>query len=45
MSDDGDMKDDVKKPEGELGAKIQGFFDAEKDTSAYKHSEDVNIRY
>lgn len=32
------MKDDVKSPEGEIGAKIEKLFrDEEKDTSAYHH--------
>lgn len=39
MSEDGTMKDDVKNPEGEIGAKIEKLFkDEEKDTSAYHHS-------
>jgi translation initiation factor 5A len=38
MSEDGTMKDDVKNPEGEVGAKIEKLFkDEEKDTSAYHH--------
>lgn len=38
MSEDGTMKDDVKNPEGEIGAKIEKLFkDEEKDTSAYHH--------
>jgi hypothetical protein len=38
MSEDGTMKDDVKSPEGEIGAKIEKLFrDEEKDTSAYYH--------
>ena len=38
MSEDGTMKDDVKSPEGEIGAKIEKLFrDEEKDTSAYHH--------
>jgi hypothetical protein len=36
MSEDGNMKDDVKVPEGEIGQKIEKLFrDEEKDTSAY----------
>jgi len=32
------MKDDVKSPDGEIGAKIEKLFrDEEKDTSAYYH--------
>ena len=38
MSEDGTMKDDVKNPDGEIGAKIEKLFrDEEKDTSAYHH--------
>ena len=34
MADDGDTKDDVKVPEGELGDKIERLFRTEeKDTS------------
>ena len=34
MADDGDTKDDVKVPEGELGDKIEKLFKVdEKDTS------------
>jgi translation initiation factor 5A len=34
MSDDGETKDDVKVPEGEIGEKIERLFHAEeKDTS------------
>ena len=34
MADDGDTKDDVKVPEGEVGDKIQKLFKVEeKDTS------------
>ncbi len=34
MSDDGETKDDVKAPDGEVGAKIQSLFTVEeKDTS------------
>ena len=36
MAEDGTMKDDVKSPEGEIGAKIEKLFkDEEKDTSAF----------
>lgn len=36
MTDDGDTKDDVKVPDGEVGAKINKLFkEDEKDTSAY----------
>jgi len=39
MSEDGTMKDDVKNPDGEIGAKIEKLFrDEEKDTSAYQHT-------
>jgi hypothetical protein len=39
MSEDGNMKDDVKVPEGEIGQKIEKLFrDEEKDTSAYYFS-------
>ena len=38
MSEDGTMKDDVKSPEGEIGAKIEKLFkEEEKDTSAFHH--------
>ena len=38
MDDDGDTKDDVKVPEGEVGDKIQKLFRTEeKDTSEYGH--------
>ena len=37
MSDDGDTKDDVKVPEGEIGEKIEKLFRVEeKDTSQYR---------
>jgi translation initiation factor 5A len=36
MTDDGETKDDVKIPDGEVGAKITKLFrDEEKDTSEY----------
>lgn len=36
MLDDGTMKDDVKKPEGEVGDKIEKLFRTEeKDTSKF----------
>ncbi len=36
MSDDGETKDDVKVPEGEIGEKIERLFHAEeKDTSKF----------
>ena len=36
MSDDGETKDDVKVPEGEIGEKIERLFHGEeKDTSQY----------
>jgi hypothetical protein len=33
MAENGDMKDDVKQPSGEVGDKIQQLFSSEKDTS------------
>lgn len=37
MLDDGTMKDDVKKPEGEVGDKIEKLFKTEeKDTSKFR---------
>ncbi|KAL5594153.1 hypothetical protein BROUX41_001199 [Berkeleyomyces rouxiae] len=33
MSENGDMKDDVKLPDGEIGKKIRDFFDDGKDTN------------
>lgn len=36
MTDDGDTKDDVKVPDGEVGEKINRLFkEEEKDTSEY----------
>ena len=36
MADDGEMKDDVKMPEGDVGKKIQELWDhPEKDCSMY----------
>jgi hypothetical protein len=36
MSDDGELKDDVKVPDGEIGDKIEKLFTTEeKDTSTY----------
>ena len=36
MADDGDTKDDVKMPDGEVGEKITRFFKTEeKDTSKF----------
>ncbi len=38
MSDDGDTKDDVKMPDGEIGDKITKLFRGEeKDTSTYTY--------
>jgi translation initiation factor 5A len=38
MSDDGETKDDVKAPEGEVGEKIDKLFRVEeKDTSELSH--------
>ncbi|KAA8573879.1 hypothetical protein EYC84_005429 [Monilinia fructicola] len=33
MSEGGDLKDDVKLPDGEVGQKIRALFDSEKDTN------------
>lgn len=33
MSEGGDLKDDVKLPDGEVGQKIRGLFDSDKETS------------
>lgn len=36
MNDDGDLKDDVRMPDGEIGDKIQKLFKTEeKDTSKF----------
>lgn len=38
MSDDGETKDDVKVPEGDIGEKIKKLFhEEEKDTSMLKN--------
>lgn len=38
MSDNGDTKDDVKVPDGEVGEKIEKLFRSEeKDTSKFGH--------
>jgi hypothetical protein len=38
MADDGETKDDVKVPEGEIGEKIDKLFTTEeKDTSEFHH--------
>lgn len=38
MADDGETKDDVKVPEGEVGEKIEKLFTQdEKDTSKFCH--------
>jgi len=38
MSDDGETKDDVKVPDGEVGEKIEKLFTTEeKDTSKFRH--------
>ncbi len=43
MSDDGDTKDDVKMPDGEIGEKIEKLFKAEeKDTSEFTSSENID---
>jgi len=43
MNDDGDTKDDVKVPEGEVGEKINKLFkDEEKDTSKFHPSRIIN---
>jgi translation initiation factor 5A len=40
MADDGETKDDVKVPEGEVGEKIEKLFTTEeKDTSEFCHSQ------
>ena len=40
MNDDGDTKDDVKIPDGEVGDKIQKLFKVEeKDTSEFTRQE------
>ena len=40
MADDGETKDDVKGPEGEVGEKIEKLFTTEeKDTSESCHSQ------
>jgi translation initiation factor 5A len=40
MADDGETKDDVKVPEGEVGEKIEKLFTTEeKDTSGFCHSQ------
>ncbi|KAF7901560.1 uncharacterized protein EAE98_004222 [Botrytis deweyae] len=33
MSEGGDLKEDVKLPDGEVGQKIRGLFDSDKDTN------------
>lgn len=39
MSDNGDMKDDVKCPDGEVGDKIKKLFEEEsKDTSKFEQN-------
>ena len=46
MADDGETKDDVKVPEGEVGDKIEKLFRTdEKDTSKWvlKHMEIVRV--
>lgn len=38
MADDGETKDDVKVPDGEVGEKIDKLFTTEeKDTSQFRH--------
>jgi translation initiation factor 5A len=38
MADDGETKDDVKVPEGEVGEKIEKLFTTEeKDTSEFRY--------
>lgn len=40
MADDGETKDDVKVPEGELGDKIEKLFKTEeKDTSEFQSNK------
>lgn len=42
MKDDGDTKDDVKLPEGELGEKIEkAFREEEKDLSKYPFNNNL----
>jgi translation initiation factor 5A len=44
MNDDGDTKDDVKVPDGEVGEKINKLFKIdEKDTSMYKISSPLPL--
>lgn len=41
MADDGETKDDVKVPDGEIGEKIDKLFTTdEKDTSKIRHLQD-----
>lgn len=41
MADDGETKDDVKVPDGEVGEKIDKLFTTdEKDTSEFRHSSE-----
>ncbi len=43
MSDDGETKDDVKNPGGELGEKLNRLFNVEsKDTSEFSMVLDMN---
>ena len=44
MADNGDTKDDVKVPEGEVGEKIDKLFRVdEKDTSMYPKEQDLGL--
>jgi len=44
MADDGETKDDVKVPDGEIGEKISKLFtEEEKDTSEFCHLDVIEI--
>ena len=44
MADDGETKDDVKVPDGEIGEKISKLFtEEEKDTSEFCHPDVIEI--
>ena len=45
MADDGETKDDVKVPEGEVGEKIEKLFTTEeKDTSEFCHFQKSSLK-
>ncbi len=45
MADDGETKDDVKVPEGEVGEKIEKLFKTdEKDTSEFNQTRSGGLR-